>query len=60
MSKNPPRGRPVERPLPSRIDASPEEIARAFFRLPADHEWQYDKTPKNRRGKRIDKVQGYE
>ena len=31
--------------MPSRIDASPEEIVRAFFRLPVDHEWQYDKTP---------------
>ena len=26
------RGRPVKRTLPPRIDASPEEIARAFFR----------------------------
>ena len=37
------RGRPVERPLPPRIDAPPEEIARAFFRLPPDYEWEYVK-----------------
>ena len=27
-------GRPVENKLPPRIDATPEEIAEAFFRLP--------------------------
>ena len=27
------RGRPVKRTLPPRIDAAPEEIARAFFPL---------------------------
>ena len=32
------RGRPVEHPLPPRIDATPEEIAEAFFRFPMDQE----------------------
>ena len=36
------RGRPVEKKLPPRIDATPEEMARAMFALPADHQWQYD------------------
>ena len=35
------RGRPA-RPLPPRIDAEPEDIARAMFRLPADYQWQYE------------------
>ena len=35
------RGRPVSKPMPERIDATPEQIAEAFLRLPADHEWQY-------------------
>ena len=30
--------------MPERIDASPEEIAERFLSLPADYEWQYDKT----------------
>ena len=33
-------GRP-SRPLPPRTDATPEELAKAMFALPADHEWQY-------------------
>ena len=36
------RGRPA-RPLPPRIDATPESMAQAMFRLPADYEWQYAK-----------------
>ena len=36
------RGRPA-RPLPPKVDATPEEMARAIFALPADHEWEYDK-----------------
>jgi hypothetical protein len=35
------RGRP-SRPLPPRIDATPEEMAKAMFRLPADYQWQYE------------------
>ena len=35
------RGRPVEKKLPPRIDATPEQMAQAMFALPADHEWQY-------------------
>lgn len=41
MADKRPRGRPVERPLPPRIDAPPEAIAQAFFRLPVNHDWQY-------------------
>ena len=26
-----------------RIDATPEEMAKAMFLLPADHQWEYDK-----------------
>ena len=37
------RGRPPIRPMPERIDATPEEIAEAFLRLPPDYEWQYVK-----------------
>ena len=36
------RGRPA-RPLPPRIDATPESMAQAMFQLPADYEWQYAK-----------------
>ena len=35
------RGRPPVRPMPDRIDATPEQIAEAFLRLPADCEWRY-------------------
>ena len=40
-----PRGRPPK-PLPPRIDASPEDIAKAMLSLPADHDWQYLKVDK--------------
>ena len=33
------RGRPVEKKLPPRIDATPEEMAQAMFALPADYKW---------------------
>ena len=35
------RGRPPVKPMPERIDASPEEIVRAMFKVPADHRWRY-------------------
>ena len=35
------RGRPPVRPMPDRIDATPEQIAEAFLRLPTDYEWRY-------------------
>ena len=35
-----PRGRPPK-PLPERIDASPEDIAKAMLALPPDHKWKY-------------------
>lgn len=34
------RGRPPH-PMPTRIDASPEEIARAMFAAPPDRNWRY-------------------
>ena len=36
------RGRPVTRQLPPRVDATPEEMAKALFALPAGHKWQYE------------------
>ena len=38
-----PRGRPSIKSMPSRIDASPEEIARTVLRVPAKRreEWRY-------------------
>ena len=33
-------GRPA-RPLPPRTDATPEQLAKAMFALPANHEWKY-------------------
>ena len=36
-------GRPMERSYAPRIDATPEEMARAMFSLPAGHQWQYEK-----------------
>ena len=41
------RGRPPTKPMPERIDATPEEIAEAFLRLPTDYEWQYLKEDAN-------------
>ena len=37
------RGRPLANTYAPKVDATPEEIARAMFALPADHEWQYEK-----------------
>ena len=31
----------MQRQYPPRVDAAPEDIAKALFALPADHEWQY-------------------
>ena len=40
------RGRPLERRYPPRIDATAEDIAKAMFALPANHEWEYEReTP---------------
>ena len=36
------RGRPMKRGYPPRVDAAPEEMARAMFDLPADHKWEYE------------------
>ena len=38
------RGRPMKLRYAPRIDAKPEEMARAMFSLPADHQWEYEKT----------------
>jgi len=39
------RGRPVEKPYPARIDASPEEIAETVLRMPPKKrgEWRFEK-----------------
>ena len=36
------RGRPG-RKYPPRVDATAEELAQAIFRMPVDHEWEYEK-----------------
>ena len=36
------RGRPLVRKYPPRVDAAPEEIAKAMFALPSDYQWQYE------------------
>ena len=35
-----PKGRPPK-PLPERVNASPEDLAKAMFALPPDHHWKY-------------------
>ena len=40
------RGRPP-RPMPERIDASPEDIAKAMLSLPVDYKWKYLEEDKN-------------
>lgn len=41
------RGRPVEKPYPERIDASPEKIAEMVLRMPPKKrgEWRYENMP---------------
>lgn len=39
-----PRGRPVEYPMPPRIDASPEEIAQVILSAPPPDEWDYERA----------------
>ena len=34
----------MERKYPPRIDATAEEMAQAMFAVPADHEWEYEKS----------------
>ena len=41
------RGRPVSKPMPERIDATPEQLAQAMLSLPVDYEWQYLKEDAN-------------
>ena len=38
-----PRGRPP-RPMPERIDATPEEIAEVVLRMPPKSDWRYLKA----------------
>ena len=35
------RGRPPAQPLPPRIEATPEQLARAMFAMPPGHKWKY-------------------
>ena len=39
-----PRGRPVTKPLPERIDATPEEIAEVILKMPPKSDWRYLKV----------------
>ena len=39
------RGRPAK-PAPEPIDATPEELAEAFLKVPPDHKWEYLKNKK--------------
>lgn len=45
VSQKRPRGRPVEKSYPERIDASPEKIAETVLRMPPKKkgEWRYEK-----------------
>lgn len=36
------RGQPAGNRPPPRIDATPEQIAQAMFRLPANHQWRFE------------------
>ena len=38
------RGRPMKQGYPPRIDATAEEIAQAMFSVPADRDWDYQKS----------------
>lgn len=42
------RGRPIEKDMPERIDASPEEIAETVLRAKPKKEWRYIKERKRR------------
>ena len=48
MPAKKPTGRRAK-PRPLRIDAPPEDIAKALLTLPRDHEWEYEKKPKETR-----------
>ena len=37
---------PPVKPMPERIDATPEDIAERFLSLPADYQWQYEQDEK--------------
>ena len=36
------RGRPMKRLYAPRVDATPEEMAKAMFSMPPDHKWKYE------------------
>ena len=44
-----PRGRPIEKTMPPRIDASPEDIARAVVSQPFKKDWRYMKERESQR-----------
>ena len=43
MSQKPQRGRPITKPLPERINASPETIAEVVLRAKPQKVWDYMK-----------------
>ena len=40
------QGRPPVKPMPERINATPEDIAERFLSLPADYQWQHEQDEK--------------
>ena len=49
------RGRPVTKEYPDRIDASPEQIAEAMFKMPADHKWKYPERERRKQQRQSNK-----
>ena len=50
MARKKELGRPA-RPLPPRIEATPEAIAKAMFAMPVNYQWKYlEKEPKHQCG----------
>ena len=43
MARKKERGRPMLKRYSPRVDATPEEMARAMFDLPAGHQWENEK-----------------
>ena len=39
----------LRKPMPPRIDATPEELAKALLALPPDYQWEYLKKQKKSR-----------
>ena len=53
------RGRPMKRPYPPRVDATPEEMAQAMFGLPGGHKFEYEQTEREYRCSDCGREVGY-